>query len=134
MALVYEYRYAIDTGGSDPFLHGITAPTGLSAEDIGDSSVEIDWTEGVSSDRGEWTVAAGPTVSLDGLTGNTRYAFQTRSKDEANNYSDPTPIFYETTPYTEIPEDVTPPSAPTGLMSLGETDSEIEIDWTEGTD
>jgi hypothetical protein len=48
---------------------------------------------------GNWIEASGSTVSLTGLDPGTMYAFRTRAKDEAGNYSDPTPWFYETTPY-----------------------------------
>jgi hypothetical protein len=68
-------------------------------------------------------VSAGltPSVSLTGLASGTLYAFQTRSKDEAGNYSPATRIFYETTPGDPVPPAAGPLAfSGDGLMFMGD--------------
>lgn len=62
-----------------------------------------------------WTVADSPTEPITGLESGTTYAFQTRAKDEAGNYSEPTAIFYETT--AGVPSE--PPLSGAYMVSFG---------------
>lgn len=70
------------------------------------------------------------TVDVSGLTNGTMYAFQVRSRDLAGNYSDPSRVFYETTPMG----DSIPPVL-TGPLTLTATGSHsFTAEWPPALD
>jgi len=91
----YEYRYAAE---GDDVLEASwvssSAPCPVTGFDgtPGEGSITYDWDAGLDN-------CSSNDITLEGLESNTMYAFQTRSKDVAGNYSQPTRIFYATTPY-----------------------------------
>lgn len=68
---------------------------------------------------GAWVDAEGATVSLTGLSPGVRFSYQVRAKDAAGNFSEPSAVFYVTTPYA------------LGLLTYGDGDV-LSSDGSEG--
>jgi hypothetical protein len=135
MAVTYEYRYCVATDNIElaswVSADGPQAVTGFSGTP-GEGSIEYTWDAaeiGAASRPGPVTGFSGEvdegsitytwnaaeivtgTISLAGLLPGTKYAFQTRARDESFNYSAPTRTFYATTPYA------------LGLLAFGDGDA-----------
>ncbi len=118
-----------------------TAPTGLTASDITDTSVELSWTAStdnvgvtaydVYQGNAIITTVTGTSASITGLTADTSYQFSVKAKDAAGNESEASNTVNVT---TTGGEDTQAPSTPTGLTASDITDTSVELFWTASTD
>jgi len=122
-----------------------STPSSVTASSVTTSSMTIRWT--ASTDNSGTVVmyqvftngtAATNTfgttsANLTGLTANTSYTITVTALDAANNVSSPSTAI---TAWTLIggTTDTTPPSTPTGLMSLSVTDTTAVLTWNASTD
>jgi len=127
------------TGGEDT--EAPTAPTGLTASDITDTSVLLSWN--ASSDnvgvtgydiyQGNTvvTTVTGTSATISGLTANTSYQFSIKAKDAAGNESEASNTVNMT---TTGGEDTEAPTAPTGLTASDITDTSVLLSWNASSD
>ncbi|MFB4280434.1 fibronectin type III domain-containing protein [Nonomuraea sp. MTCD27] len=72
------------------------------------------------------------SITLTGLTANTRYQVYVRARDGAGNLSgDSQPVTFTT---TTTGGDTSPPTAPAGLAASGTTSTGTSLSWTASTD
>ncbi len=140
---------ALDNAGnvsaSSPFLDVTTpdtqapsAPTGLTASNLSQSSFTLSWTASadnvgvISYDiykNGVFLVTVtGTTVGVTGLAPYTTYAMTVRAKDAADNVSGASAVLNVTT------LDITPPSVPANLAASNLTQSGFRLTWSASTD
>jgi chitodextrinase len=117
-----------------------SAPNGLSASNVGTTSVALSWSP--STDNvgvyaydlyvGSNRVGTSSTTSatLSSLSPGTTYAFTVKARDAAGNVSQSSAaLLVTTTPAT----DVTPPSAP-GNLAWASDSGTVTLTWTASTD
>lgn len=122
-----------------------TAPTGLSASNIGTTTATLSWSgstdnvgvTGYKIYAGSNHLTTVPASSLQhtltGLTSNTHYVFTVRAIDAAGNESAASNSVNVTT--AVIPVDNTAPTAPPGLHIMGTpTSSTIHLMWSASSD
>ena len=118
-----------------------TVPTGLTASNITQTSVDLSW-DASTDDRGvaEYNVyqdssvietVTGTSTTIDGLIADTSYNFSVSAVDTSDNESAQSTVLEVTT--LQEP-DTTPPTVPTGLTEVEVTDTTAEVSWTASTD
>ncbi|GEK17385.1 hypothetical protein CPE01_11180 [Cellulomonas persica] len=120
-----------------------TAPTGLTAGTVTETSVALSWTAstdnvgvvGYDVYRGTTKVgsATGTTYTDTGLTAATAYSYTVRAKDAAGNVSAASSALSVTTK-TGTVVDTQAPSVPTGLTAGTVTETSVALSWTASTD
>ena len=120
-----------------------TAPTGLTAGTVTETSVALSWTAstdnvgvvGYDVYRGTTKVgsATGTTYTDTGLTAATAYSYTVRAKDAAGNVSAASSALSVTTK-TGTVVDTQAPSAPTGLTAGTVTETSVALSWNPSTD
>ena len=124
------------------------APTGLTATAVSSSQINLSWTastdnvgvtgylvercQGASCST--FAQIATPTTtsySDTGLTASTSYSYRVRAKDAANNLGSYSSTASAT---TQAAGDVVAPSAPSNLLVVAASSSEIDLAWTASTD
>jgi fibronectin type 3 domain-containing protein len=117
------------------------APTGLNAEAVSSSQINLSWTDASNNEAGfriersldgnNWSqiaeVAADTVSYVDtGLDGNTTYYYRVRAYNTVGN-SD-----YSNTASTKTNDNI--PDAPTGLDAVTYSSSQIDLSWTDNSD
>lgn len=128
------------TGTTTTDTQAPTAPTNLSASNITETSVQLNWNAstdnvGVSNYdvyRGTTRIATvtGTNYQVNGLNSNTSYNFTVVAKDAAGNESNDS----NTVNIKTLPPDTTAPSAPSGLTASNTTDSSTLLNWNASSD
>jgi chitodextrinase len=125
-----------------------TAPSGLAANAISSSQINLSWTAStddvgvtgylVESCAGagcgsfaQIGTTAGTTFNTAGLAGSTSYSYRVRATDAAGNLSGYSNTATTSTP---APPDTQPPTAPSGLLATAVSTSQINLTWTASTD
>ncbi|WP_111708595.1 endonuclease [Lutibacter citreus] len=118
-----------------------TAPTNLTASNITNTTVDLNWTVstdnvGVTSyeifvDGSSYATSTAASTTLTGLTIDTMYDITVYAKDAFGNTS--TVSNTENITTTNI-IDTTNPSIPTTLVVSNETNTSIDLSWTASTD
>ncbi|WP_207390451.1 lytic polysaccharide monooxygenase [Rhodococcus sp. ABRD24] len=133
----------VDSGTPPADTTAPSAPSDPVAGDVTAGSVRLSWATasdnvGVAGYRvfrngHQVGVSTGPTYTDTGLAPSTRYSYTIRAVDAAGNVSGDSAAVTVTT--AAVPAvDVTAPSAPTGLHSMGTTSSSVSLMWTAATD
>ena len=122
-------------------------PTGLTANAISPSEINLDWNDNTEPDLSKYYIHRGissgftPELSNriaeiviseysdDGLQQLTTYYYKVIAVDTSNNPSAPSNVASDTTL-----QDTTPPAAPTGLQATAMTYSQIDLDWNDNSD
>ncbi len=135
------------TGGGDT--SPPTMPTGLGVTAISSSQINLSWTastdnvgvtgyeiwrcQGAScSTFSLITTVAGTTYSDTGLTAATSYSYKVRAKDGAGNLSSFSTV--STTSTSAGSGDTQPPTAPSNLVIVATSSSEVDLSWQISTD
>jgi PQQ-dependent dehydrogenase (s-GDH family) len=120
-----------------------TAPSGLTASDIAQSSLTLTWSAatdnvavtGYDVYQNGAKINAVPvtltTFNVTGLTASTAYQFYVTARDAAGNTSANSGVINITT--ASIP-DTEPPTAPSNLSASVVTQSSLTLNWTASTD
>ncbi|KOX24796.1 fibronectin [Saccharothrix sp. NRRL B-16348] len=124
-----------------PDTEGPTAPTGLTATAVTQSSVSLQWSAasdnvgvtGYDVYNGSTlaTTVEGTTATVDGLTPATEYTFTVVAKDAAGNRSSASAAV---TARTETAPDTQAPTAPSVLRSTAQTENSVALAWDASTD
>ncbi|WP_299213302.1 S8 family serine peptidase [uncultured Aquimarina sp.] len=133
--------YTVTIGASTGDTQAPTAPTGLAASDIAETTLTLSWTAATdnvgvtaydvyqgSAILGEVT---GTTANVTGLTESTAYQFSVKAKDAAGNesgFSNTVDVTTAAAPDTEAP------TAPTGLAASNVAETTLTLSWTAATD
>ncbi len=133
--------YTVTIGASTGDTQAPTAPTGLAASNVAETTLTLTWnvaTDNVgvttydvyqgSTLLGEVT---GTTADVTGLTANTTYEFSVKAKDAAGNESGFSNIINVT---TATPPDTQAPTAPTGLFASNVEETTLTLSWNAATD
>jgi chitodextrinase len=120
-----------------------TVPTGLTAQEVSSSQINLSWTAstdnvGVTNYRiyqGEAQIATSNTTSYQdkGLTVDTSYTYTVSSADAAGNESAKSSQVSATTQPTP-PVDTLAPTVPAGLTAQAISSSQINLTWSASTD
>lgn len=133
--------YTVIIAGQGPDTQAPTAPTGLTASGITQTSVNLSWT--ASTDNVgvvAYDVYQGSTLiqsvtvtsaSVTGLSASTAYTFSVKARDAAGNVSASSNVVNVT---TLAPPDTQAPTAPTNLTASGITQTSVNLSWTASTD
>ncbi|MHA7055643.1 fibronectin type III domain-containing protein [Aquimarina sp. M1] len=133
--------YSVTIGASTGDTQTPTAPTGLAASDVKETTVTLSWnpaTDNVgvtaydvyqgSSILGEVTTT---TANVTGLTASTAYQFSVKAKDAAGNES----AFSNTVNVTTAAApDTQAPTVPTGLTASNVAETTVTLSWNPATD
>ncbi|MFD2563756.1 fibronectin type III domain-containing protein [Aquimarina rubra] len=133
--------YTVTIGASTGDTQAPTAPTGLAASNVAETTLTLTWnaaTDNVgvtaydvyqgSTLLGE---ATGTTANVTGLTASTAYQFSVKAKDAAGNES----AFSNTVDVTTAtPPDTQAPTAPTGLAASNVAETTLTLSWNAATD
>src|SRR6266513_1458036 len=132
---------AIATTPAPPDTTPPTVPTGLSANAVSSSQINLSWT--ASSDnvgvsgyrvyRGGTQIGTPSTTSFTdtSVSASTTYSYTVAAYDAAGNVSAQSSSASATTP---APPDTPPPSVPTGLTANAVSSSQINLSWTASSD
>lgn len=136
---VEDYTVEITSGGSDT--QAPTAPTGLAASGVTQTSVNLSWTASTDNvgvtgydvyrNSTLYSSVTGTSASITGLTAATTYSFYVKAKDAAGNVSNASNTINVT---TSAAADTQAPTAPTGLAASGVTQTSLTLNWTASTD
>ncbi len=120
-----------------------TAPAGLTASNISQTTIDLNWNAStdnigvtgydVYQGNNVITTITGTSYQVTGLSADTSYSFRIKAKDAAGNESG----FSNTANATTLPIDTgdnEAPTAPTGLAASNETPVSIDISWNASTD
>lgn len=117
------------------------APTNLSASAVSSSQIKLTWTASTDNVgatsynvyRNGTKVASttGTSYSDSGLTANTTYSYYVEALDAAGNVSKPSA---NATTTTQVAQDTTAPSKPTGLTATAKSPTQVDLSWTASTD
>jgi chitodextrinase len=126
-------------GGSDT--QAPTAPTGLSANATGTSTVDLNWTAatdnvGVTGYRifrngSQVGTTTNTSFTDSGLTPSTVYTYSVVAFDAAGNTSSPSG---SATATTQAPPDTQAPTAPTSLTATATSFSTVALNWSPSSD
>jgi chitodextrinase len=118
-----------------------TTPTGLTANAVSPSQVNLNWSASTDNDAvshynvyRNGALLAGVTVTTypdSGLSPSTTYSYTVRAIDETGNVSGLSAAVSATTPSAP---DTTAPTTPTGLTATTASDSRINLSWAAATD
>ena len=118
-----------------------TAPTGLAASNIAQTTVDLNWNAstdnvgvtGYDVYQGNTVITTVATTSyqVTGLTASTAYSFSVKAKDAAGNESDASTMVNVT---TLSQTDTQAPTAPTGLTASNIAQTTVDLNWTASTD
>src|SRR5467141_3979599 len=129
------------SNGPPPDTTPPSVPTGLTANAVSSSQINLSWT--ASSDnvrvsgyrvfRNGVQIATASATSFTntGLSPSTTYTYAVAAFDAAGNLSAQSSPASATTP---APPDTTPPSAPTGLTASAVSSSQINLSWAASSD
>ncbi|MFD0587311.1 M4 family metallopeptidase [Paenibacillus sp. GCM10027627] len=127
----------------NPDTQAPTAPTGLAASAVTNTSVALAWNAatdnvgvtGYEVYRGSVLAASTTSTSatISGLTAGTAYNFTVKAKDGAGNVSPASSALAVTTTGSN-PVDTVPPSSPTGLATTAVTSTSVTLQWNASTD
>ncbi|WP_299433608.1 fibronectin type III domain-containing protein [uncultured Aquimarina sp.] len=133
--------YTVTIGASQGDTQAPTAPAGLTASNVAETTLTLSWTAATdnvgvtaydvyqgSTILGEVT---GTTTNVTGLTASTAYQFSVKAKDAAGNESG----FSNTVDVTTAtPPDTQAPTAPTGLAASNVAETTLTLSWNAATD
>jgi PQQ-dependent dehydrogenase (s-GDH family) len=117
-----------------------TAPTNLSASNVTQSSLTLNWTASTDNvgvagydvyrngTKINTSLVTGVTYAVTGLTAATAYQFYVQAKDAAGNTSANSAVFAVTTPDTQAP------TVPANLAAADITQTSLTLSWTAATD
>ena len=132
--------YTVVIGEAAPDTQAPTAPTGLAASSITQTTATLSWT--ASTDNVAVTgysvyqngsllaTTTSTSYSLTGLTAGTTYTYYVTAYDAAGNNSSAS----STISVTTVTPDTQSPTAPTNLASSSITSSSVTLSWTASTD
>ncbi|WMI68290.1 fibronectin type III domain-containing protein [Mangrovimonas sp. YM274] len=127
---------------SPPDTEAPSIPTGLSATNVSDTGLTLNW-EASTDNVGvvDYEVfqngqsigfsAGALTFNVSGLSGNTTYNFNLTAIDASDNVSNQSAVLQVT---TLVPPDTEAPSVPTGLLATNVTDTALILNWGASTD
>jgi endoglucanase len=141
------YRDGVLIWGNEPYKdqEPPAAPTGVAAEAIGSSQINLDWQDNRESDLDHYNIyrsrTSGFTPGLSTLVGSssvssfsdtdlqaeTLYHYPITAVDTSMNESSPSQQVSETT----LTPDPNPPGAPTGLSVTSVDSDSITLDWND---
>ncbi|WP_299272343.1 GEVED domain-containing protein [uncultured Psychroserpens sp.] len=138
--MYYQETFAIEITGTLPDTEAPTAPTNLTASNVTQSSLDLNWTAatdniGVTAyeiyqDNNLIATVSITSHQVSGLTDNTNYAFYVIAKDAANNSS----AASNTINVTTLELDTQAPTTPLNLLASNTTTTTVDLDWEASTD
>ncbi len=98
-----------------------------------DSAINYGTTTALGSTKKELGIVTAHSITLTGLSGDTKYYFEVQSADVCSNTTvdDNNGSYYT---FTTPEADITPPAAPTGLTATAVSHSRIDLDWNNNTE
>src|SRR4029079_9137114 len=125
--------------------------TGLSANPVGTSQINLDWNQNSESDFNHYNIYRGTTsgftvtlgvtaptgtstansYSSTGLSPSTTYYYKVAAVDNAGNIG---PLSSERSTTTNAAPDTTPPAQVTGLSASTISSTQINLAWTQNTE
>jgi chitodextrinase len=135
-------------GGASGDTEPPAAPSGLSASVVGSTQINLSWSastdnigvtgyrvercQGTScSNFAEVGTPSGTTFNDTGLAASTTYRYRVRAHDAVPNFSGYSSIVNAT---TQASGDTQAPTAPTALIIVASSSTEIDLAWTASTD
>ena len=128
-------------GGSTPDTQAPTAPSGLTASNTTQTSVNLAWSASTDNTavtgyevfNGATKISTVTTTNyqVTGLTAATAYTFTVKAKDAANNISSASNSVLIT---TLTPPDTQAPTAPSSLTASNTTQTSVNLAWSASTD
>lgn len=125
---------------SGPDTEDPTAPSGLTASGITETTVDLSWSSatdnvgvtGYKIYRGSTNIGTvtGTSTTATGLTAGNTYSFHVTAIDAASNESGSS----NTVNVTTLTPDNTPPSVPTGLSATNVTQTSLTLSWNAASD
>ncbi len=133
--------YTVNVGGDPGDTQAPTAPSGLAASNVAQTTLTLNWTAstdnvgvtGYDVFQGATNLGAvsGTTYNVTGLTAGTAYTFSVKAKDAAGNESAASNTLNVTTAQAS---DTQAPTVPTGLTTTNITATTVNLSWTASTD
>lgn len=103
-----------------------------STDNVAVTGYKVERCQGTScSNFAQIATPTATTLSDTGLAGSTPYSYRVRATDAASNLSNYSSIATST---PTAPPDTQPPTAPTGLVAIGFSSTQINLTWSASTD